>query len=347
VRADTGDVAVIEGTTTERASTFTRAPVWLVTVCAIGGWVALVDIGLNPAFRRQLLVTQDPLNPPDTDDFLLSSPLPMLLARLFGAYDRVAFKLLHLAVVIVCVGVAVVIVQLRVGERAAKLLAVAWFCSPLAVVLGTWLGTPDAVTMLCATALVVAGPVGTAAAALLLGFNHFEQGVFVMIAAGVIRWRWLTISPRFVWSVVAFLVGRMLLQAYLAAADVSAGRAGYISERGVGYFASRWAAHPVVLILGGLGVLWVPLGFMLYRSEHRRALAALIAFLSLPVLITLDVSRVQSLLLWPVVVLMCVWYAARDEEIVDRWVWWLVVTAAIVPRFVLWDGAVSVHGLFS
>lgn len=284
------------------------------------------------------------MSPPDVDDFALTSPLGILLAHTLGIDSATGFAVLHGVLLAFALGGGVALMQSQVSDRSARLFVVAWFCSPLCGVLLWWLGTPDPFTFLAATAAVVGPPVAVLAAAMLLGFNHFEQGVFILTAALIIRFRWRgRPSLAAVASTIgAFVAGRVLLQVFLAAAGATGGRTSYVTERGVWFFVERWADQIPAMTFAMFGVLWLPLIVMARELRAGWTLAALAVIATVPVLITRDVTRVFSLLSWPVVVFGCIWWSTQEHRQVERFVPWLLVAAVVVPRIVLWDGRVYV-----
>jgi hypothetical protein len=87
--------------------------------------------------------------------------------------------------------------------------------------------------------------------------------------------------------------------------------------------------------------LWVGVVWMLWtmRREDRTLTIGLHLMLTLPVLITYDLSRVYRTVTWPIAMLL-VLYAADwpDRRLVQRAALLFAIAAVFVPRTEIWYG---------
>ena len=325
------------------------APIGVPLTLAVVVSGLLFGIFPAPFAERFVAIAQNPLSPPDPDDFLLASPLSPLIASLAGLDTMFRYTAFSFVLLMASATVAVVSTDRWRSPTAARLVLVAWFASPVINVELTWLGMYDPWTWTCACLLVVAPRWVVGAACLVLGFNQFEQGAFILAAA--IGVRWVDGRPRSslgradlaVW-VASFATGRLLLSVYLGAAGASPSRLGYIGERGVGRYVEAAFSDLPTLLFSVYGVLWIPLVLMIRSSDQVQRWFFLLAhaILTIPVLVALDSTRVYALLTWPLVMGCVLWWSEQPSERVRRGVPLLLVSAIVVPRVVLWDSAIYV-----
>lgn len=324
------------------AEWFTARPLWYLTIVAVAVNALILGIGPVPYLDVAVELMDDPFNPGSmrgVRNVEPGSPAMWIVADLLGVDSSAAFWLLNLAVLVAVLILSAYLVACWVSELAGRLFIAAWFASPLANVNVTWLGKPDHVTIL-ATVLIGLGPPGAGAlGGFLLGFNHFEQGIFILIATLLVRLAFGGTRRWVVYMLAGFGAGRALWTLY--AADYDAGsRLEWITEDGIGQFVRIWRGDLPTLLFGAFGVVWVAVIAMLRDVPARQrwcCISALVVAI-IPCLVTLDTSRVLALLTLPVLLASVIWAAALDRAIVLRWLPWLMLAALFVPRVMLWSG---------
>ena len=266
-----------------RAALFER-PLWVLVVVAVAANAAVVGIAPVPIVDRLVAIARSPFAPPVRDDFLLASPINPLLAHTLGITTRTGVIVLAFVVTIVLSGLGTWLVRRWHSDMAARLVTIAWASSPLMAIELTWLGIYDPWTRLCATVLVVGPRWACAAAALILGFNHFEQGVFIGVAAIGLRSLGSTTVRMSIGTSVAIILGvvagRLALAGYLSVADAAPDRIAYIGDRGPRRYVEAWAGNPFGIVYSIHALLWVPFVAMLIaldRTSRRRLVLLQIA----------------------------------------------------------------------
>lgn len=322
-----------------------ESPLW-----ALGAGTLCLSGLLNGVYRAPnasviASIAADPFSPPELGrgSFLLSSPLGPLVSWAIGARDDASFLFVQgVLTVLAVIGVAHLVRRWH-GDTVARLLLIALFCSPLSNLLVGWIGQPDPFTVAGAT-LVVAGPRWAClVGGLTLGFNHFEQGVFIVGAAAVLR---RADAPVLV-ALAGLGAGKLGLEGFHAAFDIDASedRLAYLRAAGIERHLIATFTNLPTLVFSVLGVMWAPFLWFLTNVERRRALTVgVLQFgLLVPVALTFDSSRVWALVSWPVVVHVLMRLALdvpRERLQLSSTV--LFLTAVVVPRVIVWEGNVVV-----
>lgn len=327
------------------------APLWQLVAAAFAVSGLLFGFGPQPSIDLLAFVARHPFQWVNISaQWFYSSPLIPLGAWSLGIGSGRGVAALGLVVNVAAIGGTVAVVRRWRGDFAARLVVVAFFCSPLANLAVTWLGLGDMVTVFAAT-LVTLGPVGAAVAGgALLGFNHFEQGVFIVLATTVLRrqvWRQTDWVRTTLGTLAGLTVGRGLLFIYHQQTGIHAAnaRGQFIKDTGVEGFVRAWGGNIPTLLFSVYGVMWVAAWFMVRGLERRtaRTVIGLQAFLTLPVLITFDMTRVYAVITWPLALLAVGWFATHpDRAFVQRWTVYLAGAAIIVPRVMFWYDGVYV-----
>lgn len=336
-----------QGLTTHRFHDwFATCNLGVLTALSVLGAALLFGVGARPDIGWVVGVMADPMNLAEDTSTEASSPLMWFVADAVGISSSGGAVALHALFLAFCLTASIAAVAVWVSNYAARLFVVAWFASPLANIELTWLGKPDPGTMLGAVLVTIGPRWATLAGGLLLGVNHFEQGALICAAAVVIR----VVVNRESWRVavpigMGLLVGKVVLTAYHHTAGAHQGRGEYVSEYGIGYFIDTWSGNVPTLLFSVFAVLWVPIGVMWWhrRLADRVALAAVFAAVTVPVLLTLDTTRVYALVTFPIVVAAVAWWAEPvRRELVARYLGWFLVAAVVVPRVIMWNGKLYV-----
>jgi hypothetical protein len=277
-------------------------------------------------------------------DYLLTNLSMPALARALGQVRPHEYARLHLVVLSIGLVWCIALAYRRFGYRTARNLIVLCAAAPATTVALQWLGQPDALTLPLGLALVLLRRWwAVAAAAVVLGLTHPEQAAFIAVIAGVVRWavpKDDTAQPTGVGrvdflglaaAVGGVLVGRALTELYLRINDISILRP---RSEFVGLPAATFVDHhlsePAALVYLLLGPLWfVVLAVAVdrfrggsYPAAVTRAwlvLAGLSVLALLPVAVTLDQTRVYSMLTAPVLAGAAITISRDRPCRVDRW----------------------------
>jgi hypothetical protein len=234
-----------------------------------------------------------------------------------------------------------------VNELAARLFLIAWFCSPHPQINYRLLGWFDVITVGALTVCAVAPPAAVGIASLVLGFQHFEQGLFGLTVAIVLR---NVVRGERVFSTAAagyggLLIGKLALAGYHRAADITPQtRMDFAADRGLADIFVGGIGQTHVLLFSAFGFCWVAvLGMGAALPDRQRwALAVILGGCLIPTLVTLDLTRVYAIITWPVLVVTCVWWSQRNDRRVERWAIYVLLASVIIPRVVLWERFASV-----
>ena len=259
-------------------------------------------------------------------DYLLTNLTGPTLARVLGQTDPHQYARLHLALLLVGMVAVVVGAFRRFGYSVARLLCVLIAASPALTVTMEWLGQPDAITLPLALGVVIARRRTVAfALAVLVGLTHAEQGVIIALVATAVRLVVdddLDANPirhRVSIELAALLggviVGRGITELYLRLNDIviTTPRTSFL-DLGVSGFVDHHLKSHGVIVYALWGPLWIGIAVAAVRfvrsgaswaPELRRdwtllgtaALADVV-----PMLITLDETRVYSLTTAPLLV---------------------------------------------
>ncbi len=156
--------------------------------------VAVVHNGLwatpNLAFMSQIAsnIGDNPFPAEIGGDYLLTGPLPGVLAALMGQTDPHEVARLGLILLVLGWGLVVVLANHHHGFRVARTLTVLLAAAPLVTVSMQWLGQPDPITGLCGVAMVlVRRRWSLFALAVVAALSHPEQALFMVGVAGIVR----------------------------------------------------------------------------------------------------------------------------------------------------------------
>jgi hypothetical protein len=275
---------------------------------------------------------------PEADYLLTNLGLPVM-ARAVGQTAPHEYARLHLVVLVAALGGCVALAHRRHGYRVARTLTVLLAAAPGTTVVMQWLGQPDALTFPLAVALtLLRRRLSLTLAGVLLGLTHPEQAVIIVVVAAVVRlavdapsgdllWPLRRLRPERLRSAAADLavmgggvvVGRLVTEIYLRVNDIEIlrPRSRFLSM-GADVFLEHHLLEPGALLYLLWGPLWlVVVGVAAARVSTRRGesprrttlagqqwavLTALGLLLLVPVMITLDETRVYAMLTAPLLV---------------------------------------------
>lgn len=319
-------------------------PLWILAAVAIT--IPAILYGIHGTYGVDVLahIAPDPMRPFYPEHYLMGSPLGFWLQWALRITSTPAYVAMHLVMLIAAVVGSTLMLRRYWSDTAARYGLMAWVCSPLSAIETTALGQPDASTLF-ATAAIIAGPTGWClVGGVLLGFNHFEQGVFIVAFVLVLRWH---VAGRWERSGFATLAGmaagKALLEWYHHAAGVEIdGRLEMARDLVAWDSVSGFSDVALAATWSVYGTIWVAVIWAV-RQEAWRFLV--LTFVALPpVIVTLDTTRVWALLTWPVVLALCYWVTQRDSVQVRRVALCLVLLACVIPRANVWSGGAFIAG---
>ncbi len=327
----------------------TRIATLVVGVLAAGvvlhgaGYVPLID--LHVALVERPTAAWEALG---KNGYLLDSPGLILVGHALGIESRLAFASLAFVVIAAGLGWLVWLAKRHQGDVEARLVAISFFVAPIGAVLITWLGQPDPITMTAAGTFVLArGSLVFPVAGVVLGFNHFEAGVPIVLASAA-----LTIAEG--------PARRRALDALLAAAGLIAGklvlswwqamngqdpisRLDYLLQIGVHRWLVSVLSNVPALLFSTFSLAWplMAVAFMEHWQSRRKVAWAMLAATLLAAAVTvlaLDTTRVFALVSWPLVLFA----VTRAPDV--RLAVWCLMAGIVIPRFIVWDGGVFSSG---
>ena len=287
----------------------------LLAKCGLGYYPALSN-----AMDVVFALPKAPEGYAPIDQWIMTSLDGPILARLLGIFTWQNYAVMHAVFVVIATVAIFVWVRLKFGSRAARLGYLALTLTSAPIFLLTWLGSYDPFTFALSSFLALTtGWLGTLVLALLLGFQHFEQGTFVCLALLLMMPQRYIKRPAVGASLIGGLVlGKGILTLYLRSIGVTGGRLDFALARGLG---NSWQTQtPLIPIwaFAMLGGAWLWVAFIALRAERGsgytwRALGAL-ALLTIPMLLTYDQVRVYSIMSWPVVLLLTLHASKRASS---------------------------------
>ncbi len=330
--------------------------------------VAFVHNGLwaTPNLGFMATIAQNPGQNPFSatlpGDYLLTSLSMPSLAAVTGQTEPHEVARLALFVLIAAWAALVWLARSRFGATVARNLTVLLAAAPIVTVSMQWLGQPDPLTAACGIAMVlVARKRYVVALGVLAALTHPEQAFFMAIAAAATRaalpdrdaWRADPVAPLtdLAAALGGVILGRALTQVWFWIRDITiiTPRSAYI-DSGLGTFWRHHTQEPLPALWSRWGPLWlVILAVTILRITHRglapstpeetararRALLTMVLVASLallPVLVTLDETRVYAVITAPLLAGAAVWTARRIRPLVaSRGALATLVLTALIP----------------
>lgn len=325
----------------------------LVVAC-----VTAVGYGVNsaPTIDRIIAISSRPFSTQDTGDFLVNSPLiPLLLAPL-QISDRTAFAVFSLLISMIFLAIALTLARTRLGNHEAQVIALVVVLSPAFTVSLAWLGMYDLVTVSLTIMWMVTSHRPTLVmVGAMLGFNHTEQGVVLLliIATGFLFGLGLVEASRSQSKVAGFLdtvswralglaAGGLILRWYHTVSGNPVSRSEYIGLRGLARYVGNFAQHGALIPITGFGSLLVLVAgaAITGESRHRRGILVTTSIALIVTFVTLDSTRVMAVLSLPVAVWAAITSSRRLSTVIlpRKYILSALAIAIAWPRVVIWDG---------
>lgn len=338
-----------------------ESPYWAFCAVLLAACVLQNGIWYSPQATRFLDIAKDLTTIPATlevyNQWYLYSYLGPTLAWVFGATGSLfIFTLFHLGALLAFFALMARVLRQRAGDFVARSILIVFFLTALPSVLFTWLGGPDVFTFALASLIVIfwRNAAIVALAAVLLGVNHFEQGVAILALSVVylLYAEGRREALQFAMIVApGLLLGRVALEWHFADYDFG------ISFSRLTYFVA-FGAHPyVIATVGNLPALLYSLfqlaavflvGLSLHNLPAGKTTRAFLFAANLGfylILFTLDQTRVFALVTFPLwlFLLLSPEYTKLSKPnalFFQRILGALFVAGLLVPRLVVWEGRV-------
>lgn len=310
--------------------------------------------------------------------YLYTSYLGIVIAHVVGAYRNVlAYAGLHLAEMAVLGAAALFWLRSAHGDRVARFAGVLFVCTPISTVLLTWLGIGDPLVLGLASLLVLARKsLLVFALSLLLGLSHLEQGFVIVALCGIgpavfslfsatpgtlsagseTRFCPSSASPppartRVAAMVLGLACAAVVLNAifWLNDFNLQEDRISYFWRRGGNEFIQKIMVHPWATLYSLHAVAWPGVigAAILFFHRSRKAFVWFVAANVLCIGIVLcvfDVTRVFSLIAWPVLLVALIELKplvdAAPKQRVEVILALALVLSAVVPKVMVWNGGV-------
>jgi len=316
----------------------------------------------SPQTERLWLMSENIFANPFLDQpknqWLLSSFLGPLLGYVTSANRSIyLYSLLHLIIFIIFFTVMIAVAKQRHGDYIARSVLILFFLSPISNVLFTWLGSPDIITFLLSMALILFEkniPV-LVISAFLLGMNHPEQGLVILILLAIFTCT-SGERPKEVFKFALVGIGSLLLGKFLVGwyfeifnFDVTYSRAEYISNGGLYLYVKSTLSNPFAMMFSLYNILYIFIAIYLayYWKKEKIAFAFLVySLLAFTVILfTLDQTRVFSILTFPGLLLLVFSPTFRDspteqKEFFQNVLSILLLAGIFIPRFTILNGEV-------
>ncbi len=302
-------------------------------------------------------ITRNPFLGQAEGEWVLTSFLGPMLGYFTGANrSLLAYCLLHFIVFLLGITLLVFLIRRQHSDFAARAVLIVLFTSPVANVVLTWLGSPDAFTVLLGLAIAAFWDrwIVVLLCSILLGIDHPEQGsiilLLLMLFSFIARGRGGAIRTGAI-GMAGLLLGAAGVQTYFAARhfEVLYSRVEYILEQGPFEYVKSTFSQPFALLFSLFNALLFFLAAYVVqywkRDKTARAfvVCSLLAFAVM--LITLDQTRVFALLTFPVIVMLVCSRPLQATDGADRRFFETVLAISLVlgiliPRFTVRSGTV-------
>lgn len=290
------------------------------------------------------------------NDYLLTNAWSALLAGMIGISDPIGFYLFQLGLVIIALLSPFAMPSLASSPGRLWLLVALLLAGPQCVLLLSWVGGYDALSMLGAVLAVLAR---SSLLAMLgwgiLALNHPSLAVTAWLLWLPMRvWvdRGLVLRQRLkgiIFSLIPITIGILINHVIVAFWGGNTSRIDWLVNMDYDYYLEKYTQALPAILWSLMGLGWMILiGASLFKTFETRLLLIIISLAAvlLP-LIALDETRVASLALLPVV-LTYVRYAKISE---DNWLLgsgfkWFVLVAILTPAVLVFGRSMSINGWY-
>jgi len=333
-----------------------NAPRWKVLGSLAIAAVAKAGVWFPPNLDSYRALALNPFDNPYKElqaQYLFWNWLGPFLAWLTGATEKAPFLILHLAFAVAYVSLLLWLLFTRLPEEAARTAAFIFLLLPVSMTAFYWIGMDGLILFLLTCFFVKPERLWLSLIlGLLLGLEHFEQGLF---AAGALilsilianrdasTGKGVLASQVSLKAAVVFLAGVLCGKAVLIAIvgifdiDVSSGRADWLSHH-LSDLLAQFAGHFQLILWSALGLGW--LVALRFASEQKAARAFLLPFGGLLCLLPIvaDQTKVIANISFPLI--LNYWLLNRGflVRITRPEITLLVLIWLLLPWQWVWEG---------
>ena len=315
----------------------------------------------SPQTERLWLMSKDIFTNPflgnPNNQWLLSSFLGPMLGYFTSMNQSIwSYSLLHLIIFLVFFTILIAAIRNRNGDFIARTVLIIFLISPISNVLFTWLGSPDILTTLLSMMIVVFwdNSLVLFVGAFLLGTNHPEQGLVILLL--LTTFSFLTRSKK---ETIGFaliglgslVLGKLLIELFfhIHHFDVEFSRMSYIPKTGLFRYVKSTLSNPFALLfsLYNVLILFIATYVSYFWKKEKSAIAfvvySLLAFIT--ILITLDQTRVFSILTFPALLLLVLTPSFQNLKLGEKEFFKNILAISLlagilIPRFTILDGTI-------
>lgn len=342
-----------------------------------GIWV-IPNIWASLKFSQNLTVNPLPGHPLQ---YLLSNILGPLLGFLLHLNGSlVSYAIMHLAFLILGLWALLWFIHKRFGAMASRASAILFLSLPISSVVTTWLGYDVFTFVLGSFLVLLRHPLIGLCLGFLLGLNHFEQGLFIILSLAWVISFSKTERSRFGFlpALIGLVFAKAALMGYfeLMHFDITAGRYSVTRSIGLLRLAELHLRGWMPILYSTFGAGWI-LVLKMYAdigSESRKmVLHAAGACLGLfaVMLLGVDETRVFALMTWPILLFAVLRWVGRgvsdagnssapgrqnpplkiaspfvDVGTMKGWLTLQLGVICLVPPIIIWTGKVQSTTLF-
>lgn len=326
--------------------------VFILSILQNGVW-------FSPQTERLLIISKDIFKNPfldqPTNQWLLSSFFGPILGYITSTNKSLfTYSLMHLVIFVIFFTILIAVVKRRYGDFIARSVLIIFYLSPISNVLFTWLGSPDILTILLSMMIVIFWDnlIVLFIGAFLLGINHPEQGLIILLLLTIFSFLTSRKKETIKFALIglgSLLLGKLLVEWYFYSHNfaVEFSRVDYISNAGLFLYVKATFSNPFALLFSLYNVLaiFITTYIIYYWKKEKISFAfivySLLAFII--ILITLDQTRVFSILTFPGLLLLVFSPSFRSLESAEKEFFKRVLTISfvagiLIPRFVVWMG---------
>ncbi|MDI1288370.1 MAG: hypothetical protein PSX37_00270 [bacterium] len=321
---------------------------------ALGVCVVKYGIGVFPSWAHLFDIGQHwsdpnaaPLMVPPADYLLTNFPAAWL-GGVLGMSTPSKYFMFNLALSLVALAVPFLFGSIRATRMGPRYLFMFTVGGPISILLLSWVGGYDAISVIgLGIAVLARNRIVGAAGWFLVALNHPVLAVAALVLWLPMMWlvndRRMRLSPVVVGAAGTIAVGAGYLANRLITDSWggTTSRWDWLQDRGFDEFLSQYIAGLPYVFFAAMGGFWLVVLNPSLRSRLTSRLLmieAVIACVLLP-LISLDSSRIIGLALYAVTLtwILGVVRSSDEDVLVGGWSW-TALACAIIPVPLMWDG---------
>ena len=290
-----------------------KSPLWALCLCLFIVFFIKTGFWYIPNLELSFQIAQNPFKNPFSDPnahYLMTTWLSPYLAWLFGIKTWFRFFLFHFFICLLFSLIYLAVVFHRYTNEQARIALIALIIFPVMGSIYYWIG-PDALTVLLILLIFCSSskPWLAFGIAILLGMQHFEQGVLaatMLLLGAILNHASKNKNTFSIYFYIAFFLGviagkALQIEIFQALGIIiNSGRA-YVLEKHFTNIATQFALNFQFIVWSTMGLGWLVAFF--YINLHPKAwgfyLNLLLPLFLLP--LVADETRVLSIIYFPLV----------------------------------------------